>query len=269
MRCFGTTASPPSRTESAKDRRNALVWALPAFSLVLAALPARAEIRLTQQDRHAIERALGRGTLGAALPSPAIENPGDYVPLIAGKNKYRMLAGPHAGVDAVHRTQPSGNSRWRYELSNDETGFLQMEPDGGLIMAGIEDTYTKALTRYSPGEPFMPKGFQPGSEKSLEMGVKVFDLDDPENVQHEGSLTVSLTHAGAYEINVPAGRFDTVLLKASFHGQIGPAHVDDIQYRFFAKGIGLVAMVERRDVSAFLIYRDRLDVAKVLASARP
>jgi hypothetical protein len=132
-------------------------------------------------------------------------------------------------------------------------------------MAGIEDRHSNALTRYEPAEPFLPAGLQAGGETRLDMGVQVLDRTRPDAVRHRGSLRVSLRHLGDYRIQVPAGRFDTILLKARFEGDIGPAAVSDTQYRFLARGLGLVAMAERRDVSAFVVYRDRVEVAKVLA----
>lgn len=38
----------------------------------------------------------------------------------------------------------------------------------------------------------------------------------------------------------------------------------DVQYQFVAKGIGVVAMIEKIDVSAFLLYHDTTRIARVL-----
>ena len=51
----------------------------------------------------------------------------------------------------------------------------------------------------------------------------------------------------------------------TFNGQIGPATVEDIQARFVAPNIGMVAAAEKRDVAAFLIYNDNTKVGKVLS----
>src|SRR5512147_147601 len=93
--------------------------------------------------------------------------------------------------------------------------------------------------------------------------VNVYDLSDPKDVEHKGSLDVTLTYVGAYRVTVPAGTFDAALLKWDFKGKIGPG-VEDIQARFVAPGIGMVAAAEKRDVAAFLIYNDNTKVGKVL-----
>ena len=103
-----------------------------------------------------------------------------------------------------------------------------------------------------------------GDSKALTMKVNVYDLSDPKDVEHKGSLDVTLTYVGAYRVTVPAGTFDAALLKWDFKGKIGPASVEDIQARFVAPGIGMVAAAEKRDVAAFLIYNDNTKVGKVL-----
>jgi hypothetical protein len=55
-------------------------------------------------------------------------------------------------------------------------------------------------------------------------------------------------------------------MKWTFKGKVGPASVDDTQYRFFAPDVGIVAAVEQLDVSAVLICNRHKKVAKVLAS---
>lgn len=40
--------------------------------------------------------------------------------------------------------------------------------------------------------------------------------------------------------------------------------MSDVQYRFMAKGTGIVAMVEKVDVSALLAYNDHSRIARVL-----
>jgi hypothetical protein len=110
------------------------------------------------------------------------------------------------------------------------------------------------------------KGLSAGDEKKLRMRVRVCDLQKPDNLAHEGWLDVVYRYVGAYRLKVPAGTYDTVLIKSTLNGEIGPATVDDTQYRFFARGTGMVATVEQRDVSAFLVYRPHTEVAKVLVT---
>lgn len=133
-------------------------------------------------------------------------------------------------------------------------------------MTGVQDTEAGAITKYSPSEPFMLKGLAPGDERNMNLGLKVFALSDPDDLTHEGALDVNYRYIGAYKVNVPVGSFDAVLIKWTFKGNVGPATVDDTQYRFFAPGVGIVAGIEQLDVSALLVYNRHKKVARVLVA---
>ena len=97
--------------------------------------------------------------------------------------------------------------------------------------------------------------------------MKVYDLSDPKEVSHRGYFNMIYTYVGAYEVTVPAGKFHASLFRSEYKGKIGPASVEDVQYRFLAKGVGPVALIEKLDVSAFLVYHDHTKYGKVLVEA--
>ena len=88
------------------------------------------------------------------------------------------------------------------------------------------------------------------------------DLDEPQEVD------LTYTCVGAYEVTVPAGTFETVLFSWRYDGKVGPARVKDDQYWFFADGLGPVARINMKDISAMLVYRDTSKVAGVLVERR-
>jgi hypothetical protein len=98
----------------------------------------------------------------------------------------------------------------------------------------------------------------------VETVVKVYALHDPTHLKYKGQLKVTHTYLGAYEITVPAGKYETVLIRSSYVGKVGPAHVVDGGYTFYARGVGIVASVERMHVTAFLFYDKRTKTPKVL-----
>ena len=70
---------------------------------------------------------------------------------------------------------------------------------------------------------------------------------------------------GAYRITTPAGSYDAALIRWTYQGKVGPAKIDDTQYRFFAEGVGMVASVDKLDISALLVYQDHSKFGKLLA----
>ena len=227
---------------------------------------------LAKLDRLAIEKSLGKGAIGEAISAPNVDDPARYLALAAGHRTYRVITGPDGNRDETHRSFPmkhdGGNVTWHYELGSGEIGFLDAKADGSFVMSGIQDFGEGVWTQYSPPEPVLIKGLAAGDESKVTMAVKVYDLNKPEVLKHEGSLDVIYRYLGAYRLTLPAGTYDAILLKSTFNGKIGPATVDDTQYRFFVAHLGMAATVERREVSAFLLYHRHLDVAKVL-TARP
>ena len=178
------------------------------------------------------------------------------------------MSGPDAGKTERHQLtqlkQEAGTTSWRYDAGGKFVYFVTTKANGDYVVTGVTDTEAGAITRYSPSEPFMLQELAPGEERNEKLGVKVFDLSNPDDLTHEGALDVNYRYVGAYKVKVPAGSFDAVLMKWTFKGKVGPASVDDSQYRFFAPDVGIVAAVEQQDVSALLVYNRHMKVARVL-----
>ena len=65
------------------------------------------------------------------------------------------------------------------------------------------------------------------------------------------------------------GTFEAALFKWVYDGKVGPAKIKGDQYWFFAEGVGPIARVDKKDISAMLVYRDKSKVAAVLVSRGP
>lgn len=226
-------------------------------------------VPLPDEDRAAIERYLGAGVVGEAIPAPAVAGTDRYLAINPKSRTFRLANGEDAGKTEQHHptllNQDANGSHWRYE-TRDFVGFITDKANGDYVLTGVADKEAGAITRYSPAEPFMLQGLAPGDERNVKLDVKVFDLSNPDDLTHQGALNVNYRYIGAYKVKVPAGRFDAILIKWTFKGNVGPASVDDTQYRFFAPDVGMVAAVEQLNVSAMLVYNRHKKVAKVLAS---
>jgi hypothetical protein len=76
---------------------------------------------------------------------------------------------------------------------------------------------------------------------------------------------VTYSYLGAYKVTTPAGVYDAALIKWAYEGKVGPAKVDDTQYRFFAPKVGMVASVDKLEVSALFLYHSHSKFGKLLA----
>lgn len=97
--------------------------------------------------------------------------------------------------------------------------------------------------------------------------MKVYDLSHPDHLEHTGKLDLAYSYLGAYQVSVPAGSYSAALIKWSYRGKVWLANVEDTQYRFVAPDIGIVASLDKEDISALLVYQDHAKTGLVLQEA--
>jgi hypothetical protein len=239
------------------------------WPLLLAPDEARAADGLSADEQALLTELLGRGALGAPVAGSPLT--ASFAPLRDGTWTYRIVGGDDKGRSEQHvvtrlQGDPSG-ADWRYAIGNDSVQLIKQTDDGSLVFVALEDLDEGVITRYAPPEPALLVGMAPGDSKSFSIGVKVAELSSPQDVTHEGKLDLTYSYLGAFKVNTPAGSYDAALLKWAYQGKIGPASVQDTQYRFFADGVGMVASVDKLDVSAFLLYKKHTKFGKLLAQA--
>lgn len=224
---------------------------------------------ITDEQRKTIEQTLGPKLLGDAVNAPTLDDPADWFPLKPARWEYRLTSGEKSGSGTdveLDRLQKSNHdNNWRLAVGTDHVQFLTVD-DKGLFRVSGQNHKQGVLTRYQPAQPILLAGLKPGEQHQLKIGVKVYDLSDPSDLEHTGSLEMTLTYVGAYRITVPAGTFDAVFTHTVLAGKVGPASVHDEQYIFFAKGVGIVASIEQEDISALFLYHQDSKVGKVLVS---
>ena len=224
-------------------------------------------IKLQAEDRGALA-ILGKGVVSQALPAKPITDTAKLMPLNEGKWTYRVLAGDHKGTnqeDIIARPKhdESGKS-WRRVVGKKCIDYYRVRDGGKIDMASEVDLVEDVITSYTPMFPVMFDGMRPGDKNEVKTDIRVYDLHDPTDEKYKGHLRVTHTYVGAYEVIVPAGKYQTVLIKSSYTGKVGPASVNDVGYMFYAEGVGMVASVERSHVAAFLFYDKKTKTPKIL-----
>jgi hypothetical protein len=240
----------------------AIIWPLAlAYSGAAAAAP------LALGEQALLEEQLGEGVVGQPVAGRALTP--KFEPLRDGTWTYRIVSGEAKGETEQHVVKrlehhPWG-AGWRYTVDNKERLFAKQLDDGSLMFVTEEDPDQGVISRYRPAQPGLLMGLAPGESRSSSIGVEVSDLGSPEVVSHKGTLEVTYSYLGAYKVTTPAGAYDAALIRWTYKGKVGPATVDDTQYRFFAENVGMVASVEKLDVSALLVYQSHKKVGKLLA----
>jgi hypothetical protein len=185
---------------------------------------------------------------------------------------YRVLEADEKPRTETHKVEKTSDPQfapgWRYVADPIGAIFIQNTGDGGAVLAGEQNLEEKVLSRFTPGQPLIVTGLQPGESRRATVKVAVSDLSDPTDIEHEGSLDITYTYVGAYKVTVPAGSFEAALIRWDYEGSVGPADIEETLYRFIAPGAGMVAMIDKRHISAMLIYNDKTKLGKLLEARR-
>jgi hypothetical protein len=107
----------------------------------------------------------------------------------------------------------------------------------------------------------------PGESRQFSIDVKVYDLSDPNHLEHTGNVDLTYSYLGEHKVTVPAGSYSAALIKWSYKGKVWLANIEDTQYRFVTPDVGVVASIDKEDISALLIYQDHSKTGLVLQKA--
>ena len=226
-------------------------------------------IPLADADRAQLDALLGKGVVGEALPSAPLADVDAYLPPQGKTVSYRVVTqGDKKATTETHKSEETTDAAfkpgWHYTIAGVQESYFQKDPAGKVYTIAEKDLDNKVLSRFTPGDPLVLSGLQPGQSVKSTQKVEVYDLSNLTKVTHSGSLDVTYTYLGTYRVTVPAGSYDAALVKWNYSGKIGPANIKDSQYRFLAKGAGMVAMIQIRSISAMLIYNDHTKRGKLL-----
>lgn len=258
------------------QNKSRIIGIILAATVVWASLRAFADepgtkptIDMPAKDRQTIDEYLGQGVVGKAVPADVIDDPLDYVQFKKDSTfPAHMMSGDLKGKVVPHEIKkekgPSGRDQWRVSAGVDDVLVFGMNDRGELCFLSHAEPAKGLNGIYNPTPPLLVKGMKPGSTYETDFDVKIVKMDDANAVKHEGKLKLKLSYLGMFEIKTPSGNYNAALVKSEYLGKIGPAKIDDAQYRFFAKGVGAVAMVEFKDISAFMVYNETLKVGKLL-----
>ena len=243
-----------------------------ALAIAWSGTAARAQgpvLPLPASDQQQIAAHLGAGVVGAALPSERILDALSYFPLQEKTLTFQVTSGRNAGntqnLNLKKARRPGGAVVWRFSFAPSLAGFINPTAGGDLIMSAVSDVDEGVIAVTTPSSPFVVAGMQPGESRSFSQTVSVNYLDDPTRRDWGGSLSATYTYVGTYQVTVPAGTFNAILIRFAYRGKVGPADVVYTAWYFFARDVGLVAMVNLEDVSAFWIYHVDTTIGKVLA----
>lgn len=219
-----------------------------------------------------LDKYLGAGVVGEPVAGKPLLAADEYLPAKGSTLTYRVLEQGEDPRTEIHKVQETTDPQfapgWRYAADPIGALYFQKSSDGGASIVGEEDNDNEVLSRFTPGEPLMIVGLKPGESRKVAVKVQVADISNPKKITHKGALNITYTYIGAYKVTVPAGSFEAELIRWDYEGSVGPADIEQTDYRFIAPHAGMVAMIQNRHISAMLIYNDKTKLGKLLQSSK-
>jgi hypothetical protein len=186
---------------------------------------------LPSEDQQYIAAMLGAGVVGQALPSAPIKDVTLYFPLQERVMTYQVTSRKNAGevqtLKVAKADRPNGNAAWRFGLSPSLAGFLRQTASGDLFMPAVADSGEGVVVVTTSANPYLLNGMKPGATRTVTQKVAVNYLDDPTDRRYSGSLKAKFTYVGTYQVTVPAGTYQAILVRFTTEGKVGPAHTKD------------------------------------------
>lgn len=221
---------------------------------------------LSEKDRMFIEEHLGAGFLGEPVEPPVIGNAEKFLGIADGARwEFQRVRGDQPLTLTFTFVDASSAPRgWRIDHDNKNVRLGTMEDDGSLRSYSLDDAKEGLTVRMEPPDPFFISNVGLRSPTSGRVDIKMVETAGPDKVKYEGFLDVSYEYLGAHRVTVPAGTYETAVVRWTYEGKVGPASITDVQYYFFADGVGPVALVENKEVAAFIVYRKTIrEIAKL------
>lgn len=219
-------------------------------------------------DDRAAFALLGPGVVGEPVPA-AVLDPERFVHLRPGRWTYRFVSGSRRGEREVEHLAPSAQSGpradWTRTVGREYVLHVRGDADGSLVMPREAVRSQGVVVHFDPPLTYLIAGLGPGERRSAESRMTVYSAENPTLRRYSGRITSTTTYVGAHRVRTPAGSFDAALIRTDYAIEVfGLVSVWDVLHTLYAPGVGKVAEVERRRVSALGLPMSGLETAKVL-----
>ena len=231
---------------------------------------------MPQDDARHIQNRLPGIVVGPAKNVPPLKNAEDWWPLKEATLTYGH-GNDHAESETVvvkkiarapGSTLKDPIDGWALELPGGTTRYLTTNDPYGIVSPSALNKSYSVIIELDPAEPIVHSGSKPGTSASRKTKVDVYNVGDLKSTAYTGTVDCTWTDLGGWRVKVPMGEYDTRLVKVEYNGSVGPASVTGSNYVFLAKGEGVVAYSDGRDISAFIIFNLDNETGGVLKSVQ-
>jgi hypothetical protein len=229
---------------------------------------------MSQDDAQHIQNRLPGIVIGPAKNVPLLDDAREWWPLKEATLTYGH-GNDHAKSETVvvkkiarapGSTLKNPIDGWALELPGGTTRYLTTNDPYGIVSPSALNKSYSVIIELDPAEPIVHSGSKPGTPARRKTKVDVYNVGNLKSTAYSGTVDCTWTDLGGWRVKVPMGEYDTRLVKVEYNGSVGPASVNGSNYVFLAKGEGVIAYSDGRDISAFIIFNLDDDTGGVLKS---
>lgn len=235
-----------SHTSRTRVRRGVLTLAV--LALCLSGCKAKQTVPPAKpgQAPQAEQPAKPLGLLGEAVPLQGEVPLSSLVELRPRQAKYRILQGPMKERTLQSTLTPpepaeanAAQNPWQLTLESVRTVFLQLDPQGTLLIPAEQDQTDRVFVSYEPAVGFMPAKLKMGRVTRGTSEMTIASLRTGE-VRDTGRCDWYTDVLGQQRVRTPLGEFDAILIRGVREVKLGLATVHVVVDEAYAPGVGLV-----------------------------
>jgi len=192
----------------------------------------------------------------------------EYFPSSTGSYIYKFFDHEKNTLEHVSEQQTmvatnGAMEKWYRKIEDTITEEWRTDGNGNVLLtAKIAKVHGYRVELETP--IILPSTMPIGYSWDLQSKLNAYKLDEPSTVSHDGLLNVRGKYLGAFKIKTPIGDIPAILFSEQIDFKLGLIDVKSTRYRFYSRGIGKVAEVEGRKVTAFYFYRDKSQYTKII-----
>ena len=200
-------------------------------------------------------KTFGPGVITTKSDPPRIDSFEEFIAADFGSRVFMIVEGNDQGQMMVLKVEPKDGAEGVHLLHLDKGHVSTILTDSSSLYRSQEvDDETSSIASFDPAEPVLLSKQGLGKPLEMSIAVSVSSTSNPGEVTHRGTLKCTYEVLGSFQVKSTAGVFDTICIRTSYLGTVGPANVDDSRYVFFAKGVGPIALRTSDHVQAMLFY---------------
>lgn len=138
----------------------------------------------------------------------------DLMPLKSRTATFKKTEGDDEGQKSILTLTNQGDGIWSLHQEGEFREALQQDDDGAILLISSRVKQDDSLLQFTPAVAKLPATLEPGKPVTVKANVRVTALSDGDE-KASGSYSSTIELIGKCRMKVPAGEFDTYMVRTT------------------------------------------------------